>query len=541
MTKDARESVPRLSEPAPKVAIIGDDIHGASGLAKFKRSTEFWARTVSIYASFKVTQVKAAALRLRGYDDKRIAEEVWRPQHEHAGKRMHELCIDMRGFYLKSGQFLGARGDFVPEPICLQLSKLHDQVPPMSAEQTRGVIEQELGGATLADVFEWIDLDKPLGSASLAQVHKAKLRLHKPPPRRWWHRDGARRQAEFYATMHPVVAAATAARMAEGGTAASDGIVAVKVQYPDALKTMEMDLGNIRTAAWYLSKTELKFDLVSPVDELFKQIRLEFDFEREAKVMDTIGGHLRAQGVSDRIIVPSSVPGLTSKRLLVMSFIDGIQITRLGDRMKNMSAMKRKLGIKRILGSVSEAYGRMMLYEGLFQADGHPGNILVMKGGKVGLIDYGQSKQLPDAARLSFAKLIIALASEDDVEINGALWAVGVKTPRDDVKLRSKMASGMFDTRGHVDPFDPNSPIKALPVEKFPSDMFFVLRVVQLLRGLASAMDPEMNFSSAAQWKPFAEDALRTAGMIGPRGVPPTIKKQKEWAPWPSVTATTNM
>jgi predicted unusual protein kinase regulating ubiquinone biosynthesis (AarF/ABC1/UbiB family) len=57
-----------------------------------------------------------------------------------------------------------------------------------------------------------------------------------------------------------------------------------------------------------------------------------------------------------------------------------VQITRLGDRMKNMSAMKRKLGIKRILGSVSEAYGRMMLYEGLFQADGHPGNILVMKG-----------------------------------------------------------------------------------------------------------------------------------------------------------------
>lgn len=61
-----------------------------------------------------MTQVKAAALRLNGYDDKRIAEEVWRPQHESAGRRMHALCIDMRGFYLKSGQFLGARGDFVP-------------------------------------------------------------------------------------------------------------------------------------------------------------------------------------------------------------------------------------------------------------------------------------------------------------------------------------------------------------------------------------------------------------------------------------------
>ena len=58
------------------------------------------------------------------------------------------------------------------------------------------------------------------------------------------------------------------------------------------------------------------------------------------------------------------------------------QITRLGDRIGKLSPMQRKLGIRRILGAVSEAYGRMMLYEGLFQADGHPGNILVMRGGR---------------------------------------------------------------------------------------------------------------------------------------------------------------
>jgi ABC1 atypical kinase-like domain len=62
-----------------------------------------------------------------------------------------------------------------------------------------------------------------------------------------------------------------------------------------------------------------------------------------------------------------------------------------------------------VLTRASEAYGRMILDKGLFQADGHPGNILVMKGGKVGLIDYGQSKQLQDRDRLLIAKLIIAL------------------------------------------------------------------------------------------------------------------------------------
>lgn len=83
--------------------------------------------------------------------------------------------------FLQSGQFLGARGDFVPEQICRKLCLLHDQVPPMPAERARAVIEAELGGVPVEDVFEWIDLEKPLGSASIAQVHKAKLRA---PPKK---------------------------------------------------------------------------------------------------------------------------------------------------------------------------------------------------------------------------------------------------------------------------------------------------------------------------------------------------------------------
>ena len=70
----------------------------------------------------------------------------------------------------QGGQFIGARGDFVPEQICRKLSLLHDQVPPMPAAQARRVIEAELGGVPLEQMFEWIDLDHPLGSASISQV-----------------------------------------------------------------------------------------------------------------------------------------------------------------------------------------------------------------------------------------------------------------------------------------------------------------------------------------------------------------------------------
>ena len=77
----------------------------------------------------QVTQVKAAALRrTQGWSDEQIDNDLWQPQYQRAGQQMYSLCVDMRGFYLKSGQFLGARGDFMPKPMCETLSRLHDQV-----------------------------------------------------------------------------------------------------------------------------------------------------------------------------------------------------------------------------------------------------------------------------------------------------------------------------------------------------------------------------------------------------------------------------
>jgi hypothetical protein len=77
----------------------------------------------------QVTQVKAAALRrTQGWSDEQIEHDLWQPQYQRAGQQMYSLCVDMRGFYLKSGQFLGARGDFMPKPMCETLSRLHDQV-----------------------------------------------------------------------------------------------------------------------------------------------------------------------------------------------------------------------------------------------------------------------------------------------------------------------------------------------------------------------------------------------------------------------------
>lgn len=128
---------------------------------------------------------------------------------------------------------------------------------------------------------------------------------------------------------------------------------------------------------------------------------------REAQVMDQIAESLRH--ISDRVSVPRSIPGLVTPRLLVMHYMNGIPLAELKSRTSGLSRRKQQMAKQRILAHVSEAYGQMIFGEGLFQADGHPGNILVQEGAKVALLDYGQSKQLGETQRKRFARLVLAL------------------------------------------------------------------------------------------------------------------------------------
>uniref|UniRef100_A0A383WA42 LysM domain-containing protein n=1 Tax=Tetradesmus obliquus TaxID=3088 RepID=A0A383WA42_TETOB len=641
----------------------------------FVRSTEFFGRVAVIYGAYKATQLKAAVMRLQGSSAEPRVKALWDSQHTWAGEQMYDLAISLRGFYLKAGQFIGARADFVPEQICAKLCLLQDKVPPMAPERATQVLCQELGISDVGEVFEWIDMDTPIGSASISQVHKAQLRrfprsqlrslarqerglmacLTVGPGDSAWSicnshgislaelaaankqveiddlqpgqvlkvpvvlglehfqhsssssssngsgsgplqalsrmlsgnsrltqqhsssgggggsgsvhssfssdragsinstgglsesecssssssedwlepgsslfaagqqlgkkanlfglltsssssssqanalligRSGSSSDATSSSTSRssssgqiglPDVhspAAAAVAHAAASGSVPDGGLVAVKIQYPGALQTMSIDLVNLRATSAFLQKTELKFDLLSAVEELQKQIHLEFDF--------------------------MSVPGLVSRRLMVMSFMEGLPLLQLKDKVAHLPQWKREKAARRILARVSEAYGLMILGEGLFQADGHPGNILVQGGGRVALLDYGQSKQLGEEDKRAFADLVLAMSKGDKPAISAALSRLNVSTSKDDVGLRSEMAYGMFDTRGKVDPFDKNSPIKQAAVEHFPPDMFFVLRVVQLLRGMANGMGID-DFSTADQWAPLARQAIQKA------------------------------
>lgn len=220
------------------------------------------------------------------------------------------------------GQLIALQA-FVPEIIRTKLRRLQDDMPPMPPSVAQRVIEEELEklGHTLA-VFSALDVENVLGSASIAQVHLGVLNTGKR--------------------------------------------VAVKVQYPNIERLMMSDLANFAVLGAALEKTELKFDLSRVVQELSRQVAKEFDFEAEAQGMNEIRYALKnIRAVS----VPQAIPGLVSRRLLVMDYLDGIPMTQLEIRFGKRSKRKIRVIGRKIMKHLTACYGKMILTDGFFQAD----------------------------------------------------------------------------------------------------------------------------------------------------------------------------
>ncbi|XP_010248835.1 PREDICTED: uncharacterized aarF domain-containing protein kinase 1-like isoform X3 [Nelumbo nucifera] len=335
----------------------------------WQRSFQFWIRAADIYTGYKVFQ-----LRVNFVKDMKKQEEMWERQHELAAKKIYSMCSDLGGFFLKVAQILG-KPDLAPPAWVRRLVTLCDKAPATPFDVVQLVIEKELG-RSVSEMFERFDVE-PLGSASIAQVHRARLK-------------GAK----------------------------SD--VAVKVQHPGVRDLMMTDIQNLQAFALYLQMTDIKFDLFSVTKEMEKQIGYEFDFMREAQAMEKIRDFLYVNNKRPPVLVPRLMPNMVTRRVLVMEFIDGVPILNLGDEMAkrgiNPDGKVAAMAKQNILRSLTLAYGQMILKSGLFHADPHPGNILICKGSEVALLDYGQVKDLPDDLRLGYAGLVLAIADGDPIK-----------------------------------------------------------------------------------------------------------------------------
>ncbi|KAI4336278.1 hypothetical protein L6164_014822 [Bauhinia variegata] len=454
-------------------------------LKPWHRSFQFWVRAVDIYAGYKVFQVRVSFEK-----DVRKQEAMWERQHELAADKIYDMCTDLGGFFLKVAQIVG-KPDLAPAAWVRRLVTLFDQAPATPFRTVKIVLEKELG-RRVDDMFERFDVE-PLGSASIAQVHKARLRGDK------------------------------------------DDVV-VKVQHPGVQDLMMIDIHNLQAFALYVQKTDIKFDLYSVTKEMEKQIGYEFDFIREAGAMERIRKFLYENNKRTPVLVPRVIRDMVSRRVLVMEYIDGIPILNLGDELAkrgiNPGGKTAAVAKQKILKSLSLAYGQMILKSGFFHADPHPGNILICKGSEVALLDYGQVKDLPEQLRLGYANLVLAIADGDPISATESFRELGIDTLskcENEQQEMLRLAQTLFDTKlppgvMMLQPFAEDSSIKKIAVKAFPEELFSVLRTVHLLRGLSVGLG--INYSCAEQWRTVAEEVLHHAGRCKGKNVKPRARRR---------------
>jgi aarF domain-containing kinase len=395
---------------------------------------------------------------------------------------------DLKGFYVKTAQIISSRQDLFPEQYTDALSGFTDNLDPMPASLAKAVIQSELLHAdeTFDDVFLEFD-DEPLGAASVAQVHRAVL-------------------TEKY-----------------GGRE-----VAIKVQRPSIESKLLGDIANLKAITkTFRDSPSLPLDYYTVFCELEKQLAEEFDFVAEAVAMDRIYNSLK-QSPDGRprelpLVIPRPVAGLISRRVLVMDFLRGVPLSRAKEQMASQGvdpdSPEAKLFSRKLLSGLTTCFGQTILETGFFHADPHPGNIFVLEDGQVGLIDFGQVKQISGRNRETLCKIMIALDEREgderreDLDLIGKLAIeLGVEF-RADAGREASAAVGMWLFDGTVarlpggydlGELSPNSPVKE--IKSFPQDLVLVGRSSILIKGLSSRLD--IPWSLAKEWAPIARNVL---------------------------------
>ena len=273
------------------------------------------------------------------------------------GQVVLDLFRELGATFIKVGQIMSTRPDLIPDYVSRQLAHLQDDVGPFPLPTVLRTIERDLGrsAATLFPEFAPV----PLASASVSQVHKARLP------------DGR--------------------------------LVAVKVRRPDVVELCTFDLAVMRLGARLLNAIPSISTLapVATVEEFGRAIFSQLDFRVEAANNRRFRENFRAEPM---VVFPDVIEDLSSERILTMTYVDGTKI--LSTRQTRSDPKKvARLGLQVLL--------KMIFEDGFVHADLHPGNIFITADDKLALLDLGLVGELDEPHRKAFARFFAAWAQRD--------------------------------------------------------------------------------------------------------------------------------
>ena len=420
-------------------------------------------------------------------------EKILREHHAFSGltpEKATAILEDLGPTFVKMGQIASNRSDVIPKAYADAFKTLRANVAPVPFSVIVGTIEQSLGHPwreTFADIEE-----QPLGSASVAQVHRARL---------------------AQGLGDPVAAGAQEERPAAGGAVGSGGggseenadddsagaataegdVVAVKVRRPNVVEQMAEDITLIRHALALADLTHvpdgIMLTLGDLVDELARTTAEELDFSVEMGNLQRFGGELADQ---PHVRSPRPYPAFSTDEVLVMEYVDGVHIN-------DVPALRAQGDDPAALGKrLAESYVTQVIDDGFFHADPHPGNILV-RGRDIVWIDLGMTGSLSSSEQAIVGRLFAAVAQNDAFALKDALLALAEAHGPVDHGLLLSQISALLDSYASADLADINVGTALLDVIEvmrtqnltLPPSLTMLARGMMTIEGVLVDIAPE--------------------------------------------------
>lgn len=369
--------------------------------------------------------------------------------------------------FIKLAQILSSRPDLITEAYAEEFRKLLDEVPPFPATAAKRIITEELK-EPLDNIFVEFD-EVPVAAASIAQVHNATL---------------------------------------------SDGTsVIVKVQRPGIKEQILSDIEIIGTVARLMEKYIPESRFFNPtgiVQEFSRTIRKELDFTEEAR---SCARFARNFAEVPGVCIPKVYDEYLTEKVLVMERITGVSVDE-PDEIAGMGLDRSELS-----RTIVDAYLKMMLEDGFFHADPHPGNIFIMSDGRICFMDFGIVGRVSEETKETLAETFVALLKKDYDGLVDHYIELGYLPEDADVDtFRREFKADLIDL---IEPLY-GVAIREINLAEYldtvlqlaqrhrlslPTDLLLINKTLMLLDGVVRHLNPEFNFIEAAE--PYAEKLLK--------------------------------
>lgn len=370
-------------------------------------------------------------------------------------RNLREALEEAGGVFVKLGQMLSTRSDLLPPVVLAELTMLQDAAVLVPRAEMETWLTSELGAApaSLFADFDW----EPVAGASIAQVYRARLLSGEP--------------------------------------------VAVKVQRPGIAALMEGDLDiMLRLARLVESNTTWgrEFRVLDMAQGFAASLREELDFRVEARNIATVSA---AIGATKIVHIPTVYTSLSTGRVLLMEWFDGKSV-------RDASSLLEELGLERIAlaRDLLDALLGQVMREGTFHADPHPGNVIVLRTGQLGLLDFGSVGRINPLQQVALRSILGAMQRRDAAELRIALLDLATETPADmnDELLERALANFMAQRLGSGMELGAAmfSEMFALLLQfgiAFPPEIGAVFRAVMTLEGTLRVLSPGFQIMDEAR------------------------------------------